>query len=652
MDLMWKKLVEGSDNQSDGSVNSLPSSVPSKYAKSGSSWIQNQPQQHHFMNDILSSYSPCNDDELDIELYYGCEDGLFNLCGPDDNEIEPDVVRWKCISKPGEGLHEELRQRARQEECLTTLGVGTPEEKIPEYVQKAIYKRMRPATSTNGTQSASPMTECGSQTYWSGLKTRDAASQAVFKQTVDCGVQAKPMTEEFGTNTSPVRILTDSGIRMTPPHQSDRPSSGADSLVDHHLVVKLNSNEPVVVKIGGKDVPLNEEESAFVKNLIREELRLAGVRTGESSGDTGLAPHASAMGPINVYYGDFQPQKCGSGDLPGPTCHGAGQNVGSNTEKRQEFLQKSDKCKAGQMSEGEGIIRYHAELPFHNHNEKFLSTSSPFSRFGYNNIGTIPQSLTDIRIPVIYPKDVTLQKGQNGTEVLGRGSFGCVYLAKHQQCPFDVCVKEFEMDSATIYDVYHEAKLLIYLQTTKFVPFCLGLMESPFVSSDLSLIQECFARGCTLRMLLGNKSEVFVKRKWIAICYQLFWGLKMIHEKQVLLNDIKSDNILVDYNSNDHMNNIRFIDLGLASYRRGYKFCNDPAYLEQFENYAPEIRQGYHSTPASDLYAVGYLVDKISETFHIVEIDPIAQECTVEDPNGRSSCHSVLEKLEDIMETV
>lgn len=206
------------------------------------------------------------------------------------------------------------------------------------------------------------------------------------------------------------------------------------------------------------------------------------------------------------------------------------------------------------------FCRYHPELPFSNQIEKmdkYLSKSSPFRNFGYIAASHCPKTLQAVKLPVVYQHDITFKKGQNGSELLGNGSFGYVYLAKHSKYQFDVCIKEFDMESSSMHDVYNETKILMYLQSTKFVPFCLGLMESLFVPGDLSLVQECFAEGCTLQVLLRKRPAIFVKRKWIAVCYQLFWGLKMIHEKQVLLNDIKTDNILVDYKSDDIMSNIR-----------------------------------------------------------------------------------------------
>ncbi|XP_033755140.1 uncharacterized protein LOC117338063 [Pecten maximus] len=631
MDLMWKEEFECGDTQMNGFLHSI-TSVTSKV---------NKPPTYNFIDDVLSSYLPCDDDGF--ELFVGCEDGLFNVCLPVENEIESDIVQWKCIAKPEDALNQELLQRVQEEDCLTALGVGKVPEKMPELIQKQIYNKMRPTLSSSGTQVKTQVSESHSQTDWRGLRTQTVASLAK-PGTADCGVQAKPMTYESGTCTSPM----DSGVQVTPTDHSDCCTSRSSQRQQHVTVQvvlspsRLNGQEdnPISIKINGVTRKLNKRDSNLFLDIVRCVLK-SNTNLTSASLNQAIKMELKDI-PFEMF--DFPPN-CGSGDL-----QHVQPNVIDTERKRHDFLQQSVQSNAQKMTTGEGGVRYHAELPFYKHNEKYLSATSPFSKFGYNIIGDIPQTLRDIRIPVVSPKDVVLKKDKNGSEVLGSGSFGCVYLAKHEQYPFDVCVKEFEMDSSTIYDIHHEAKLLIYLQTTKFVPLCLGLMESPFISSDLSLVQECFAHGCTLRMLLKNKPLVSSKRKWIAVCYQLFWGLNMIHEKQVLLNDIKSDNILVDYNSSDIMSNIRFIDLGLASYRRGYRFCNGPAYLEQFENYAPEIRHGYHSTPASDLYAVGYLVDKISETFLIPEVDPIARECTVEDPKKRPSCYSVLDKLEDIIE--
>ncbi|XP_069123008.1 uncharacterized protein [Argopecten irradians] len=613
MDLKWIK--ECSKSLMKEFPAPLPISVTSKV---------NKPPEYHLLDDILSSYFRSDDEEIE-RFYVGCEDGFFRVSLPKN---ETDVVKWMCIAKAEDEFHKEVLRRVLKQESLVALGLGRCED-LSESTKRKIYESFRPKTLTNGIQVQSNMSDSDSQTDWTGLRSHNIACQAK-PETADCGVQAKPPTVESGTCTSPWR----DSKAPTSLHCQNNPKITIQAIISQSRLTG-HIDEPFSVKVNGITRTMDKDTSKRFMEVVKYLIdRIPHLKSAIANQNITL--EFKDMFPAAMF---DSPPNCAGGDL---------RNVDPNDdkvpEKNHELLQN--------MSAGEGVVRYHAELPFYKHNERYLSATSPFSKYGYHTFGELPETLSYIRIPVVSNKDVTLQKNGNGCVVLGNGSFGCVYLAKHEMLPFDVCVKEFEMDSSTIYDVYHEAKLLIYLQTTKFVPFCLGLMESPFLPSDLSLVQECFANGCTLRMLLKDKPLVVVKRKWIAICYQLFWGLNIFHEKQVLLNDIKSDNILVDYNSSDIMGNIRFIDLGLASYRRGYRFCNDRAFLEQFANYAPEVRRGCHSTPASDLYAVGYLVRRISETFLIPEVHPIALECTVEDPGKRPPCYSVLDKLEDMVETM
>ncbi|XP_033733653.1 uncharacterized protein LOC117322819 [Pecten maximus] len=611
-----------------------------------------KPTRHNIIDEIVSSYNSYLHREM--ELYIGCEDGLYNICNP-NSRCSVKGVQWRCLAKRDDSMFEQLLRETYKQESLSDLGIGK-EKSLPGDIQQYIYKQMRPETSSATTQSRQSTAEFETQTYWTGMNQKDIASQAVrdtmdnsvqavqdthnsgiqaVQETMESGIQAVQETLESGIQTvwetlnrsvqaKPGVADFGSQAQMCNNFTSQQNSAHGDC---NRMKIYFNKSDLLVVEINGKTMTMSAMESSvilvMVKNLVKTQM----------SGDS----KDSAVGARE--FSDIQPCP-DSGDsqmLQGATA--------AIVDTRYDSLEKAMKKSQDDKQ------KFHKNIPYEGHLDKYLSKTSPFSEYGYVAARDTSATLDNIKIPVVDSYDITYEKTENNSVVLGRGGFGCVYFAKHCQYTMDMCIKEYEDDSTTLYDIHHEAQTLIYLQSTNFVPQCFGIMVSPFIPTDISLVQECFAKGYTLKKLLKDRPNTFVDRKWIAIVYQLFWGLQMIHEKQVLLNDIKTDNILVNWKSDDMTNIVRFIDMGLATFRKGHRFSENPSYMMEYcETYAPEVRQGQFSTPASDLYAVGYMVNEISETIGIAELDYIAEMCTEDDPHIRPSCHCVLEKLEDILE--
>ncbi|OWF48341.1 Spindle assembly checkpoint kinase [Mizuhopecten yessoensis] len=633
-------------------------SVPRVCGLNSSRWIESitiqQSQRDNVFEKLLDTYNKC----LDGDIFVGLGDELYSVYSPNRRQSDGDA--WRYVSKQGKGLYEDLVMERNRQDCLADLGIGMETCDVPSLVKQNIYEKMRPMTSAATTQARVSMAEFETQTPWTGINSKDMASQAV-QDTMDSGVQARPSAADFGTQAKPnmvhfgteARPVTaefstqagqmgvDVGIQMTP---SDQPPQDQN---DHYNTIKVNLKTKkyrVEVEDNGMIITLTAAAATVVHGFVTRSVQFTTSEFDDliaSLKDCGVGTQASLKDcgegtqEADLLYHQSSP-KFDSGDRQGATA--AIPKIPHNVIERTKRKSQGD------------IMRFHKDIPYEGQLEKYLSPFSPFPQYGYIPSRDIPVTLDDIKIPVVQNHDVTYEKTESDSVVLGRGGFGCVYFAKHCTITMDLCVKEYEENCTSLYDIHQEAKLLLYLQSTKFVPQCLGLMVSPFIPEDVSLVQECFAKGYTLKNLLNDRPRSFTDRKWVATVYQLFWGMKMIHEKQVLLNDIKTDNVLIDYQSADMANNIRFIDMGLASFRRGHRFSDDPTYMDHCNNYAAEVRLGHFSTPASDLYAVGYMVNEISETIGIIELDLIAQMCTEEDPDDRSSCQAVLKKLEDILE--
>ena len=90
--------------------------------------------------------------------------------------------------------------------------------------------------------------------------------------------------------------------------------------------------------------------------------------------------------------------------------------------------------------------------------------------------------------------------------------------------------------------------MLMFLQDTGITPRLYGLRRRFDVNkqpSEYCIIMEYFGDGRTLFNVMSDKIPLRTD-EWLDIVGQLVAGLRLIHRKGVLINDLKADNILVD----------------------------------------------------------------------------------------------------------
>ncbi|XP_033747881.1 L-type lectin-domain containing receptor kinase IX.2-like [Pecten maximus] len=220
--------------------------------------------------------------------------------------------------------------------------------------------------------------------------------------------------------------------------------------------------------------------------------------------------------------------------------------------------------------------------------------------------------------------------------LLGKGAKGSVYLAMaNNTVPTAVKVYHSEYSTKLQQDILNESGILSILQDTGFVPRVYGLLPDQSDVRKHMLVQEFYGNGRTLWSILnGRDPNVVINTEIkINIAYQLVFALKAIHDKDVLLNDIKSNNVLVDTSTPDFR--IRYIDFDLATFRGSYQYSiqagNAFAAIfggQTFSWLAPEVRMGGQTTPQSDIYSVGYLISELQ----CPELQEMVFLCTQEKP--------------------
>ncbi|XP_071090733.1 probable serine/threonine-protein kinase DDB_G0278901 [Haliotis cracherodii] len=253
------------------------------------------------------------------------------------------------------------------------------------------------------------------------------------------------------------------------------------------------------------------------------------------------------------------------------------------------------------------------------------------SEFWHIKIPTLPSHMVDYKVE---PDGLT-------EIVIGSGSFGEVYAATLTVSPGqsrDVVVKQHFTDRTTQEAIANEAKITMYLESTGCVPICYGLLSDE--EEGYNIVMEYVGSGQTLRDVMCESD--MPRLHWLNIACQLVNGLKKIHKKEVLINDIKSDNILVDISG--ELPSVKFCDMGTASYKSGVTYRGD---MENCFHLAPEACAHAKTTPACDVYSLGRVLKKIHGASHISALLSLSDMCMAEDPAVRPTLLTINQRLQE-----
>jgi len=184
--------------------------------------------------------------------------------------------------------------------------------------------------------------------------------------------------------------------------------------------------------------------------------------------------------------------------------------------------------------------------------------------------------------------------------LLGRGSFGEVYLVKYLQTQ-----EEFAMKILAKNRIIAE-RLMKYAVTERNVmstikhPFIVSLKYAFQTVSKLYMIED-YCPGGTLKNVLVKKRTLDEDLARIYIC-EIILGLEELHKNGIIYRDLKPENVAITADGH-----IKLIDFGLSKDQIGEKnsafsFCGSVSYL------APEMLKRTGHGKAVDWYLVGVVL--------------------------------------------
>ncbi|KAL5020793.1 hypothetical protein ScPMuIL_002124 [Solemya velum] len=232
--------------------------------------------------------------------------------------------------------------------------------------------------------------------------------------------------------------------------------------------------------------------------------------------------------------------------------------------------------------------------------------------------------------------------------ILGKGSFGEVRLASYGNKK--MAVKYFTRQYSKLEDVVNEYEILQHLEGTGCVPKLPSLIETDPDDPDfcgLALGMEAID-GVTLDEYLWKHPNIS-NLEWIEIAMQIVSAISKIHKKGVLINDIKTNNIMITKQGNKH--EVKIIDFGLATIDHGLAFKNTST-MSEFMHLAPEVRCGVESDQCSDVFSLGVVLDTILAFTEIEELRIPTEVCVQAEPAERisaSGARRLLQLIRDEM---
>ncbi|CAD8155950.1 unnamed protein product [Paramecium pentaurelia] len=178
---------------------------------------------------------------------------------------------------------------------------------------------------------------------------------------------------------------------------------------------------------------------------------------------------------------------------------------------------------------------------------------------------------------------------------LGRGSFGCVKLARDRQTGLLYAMKIIEKQGVSIENLKREIRIQKKLQH----PHVIQLFEFFEDDQNVYLILEYAENGSLFGYL--RKRKILNENESFVYFFQTCLGIDYLHKKQIIHRDLKPENLLLDKDGN-----IKICDFGWSAEimitQTRNTFCGTIDYM------TPEMLEDKPHDQTLDMWCLGVLL--------------------------------------------
>lgn len=224
---------------------------------------------------------------------------------------------------------------------------------------------------------------------------------------------------------------------------------------------------------------------------------------------------------------------------------------------------------------------------------------------GHEEFANVKQT-SDELIKQINPTEIV-----NANKFLGSGTFGTCHLAHYRGIL--VAVKEFKSrrsrpDKDVKREVLNEARMISHLGDHRGLPLLFGVITK---STPFRLVTQFHGDKIqSLTLYKAMKRVELDKPCWLRILRGIIEALSHVHSKDILHNDLKSNNIVLEKRGKDW--NPVIIDFGKARFISNPKALMSLSasaqeqYRRSYPHIAPEIVRGEsRQSVQSDVFSIG-----------------------------------------------
>ncbi|XP_041463757.1 cysteine-rich receptor-like protein kinase 5 [Lytechinus variegatus] len=305
------------------------------------------------------------------------------------------------------------------------------------------------------------------------------------------------------------------------------------------------------------------------------------------------------------------------------------------------------------------------------HKNVLHEKNSMYDNMTYIDRAVVESIQADIEIPTIKSKDLSFLVGayiDEDDDLIGKGSFGEVFLREYQGEAVAVKVPYI---SEGVRDEDDQKRMIRinadHARTTMEALVNIAFADHPSFPKTVGIVDIKGAPSLILEFLGDKKTGTsfplshaikfqipsISKENWFAIIMDIISGIKAMHEKGLLHNDLKANNILLQWDLKDQRWHAFIIDMGKVS-TQTIPLKHKGLPKEELEGYkqgilfphlAPEyILDLQPMSVQTDIYSLGVLLARIDKVLRSRHLRDLTAQMTNVNPRLRPSW-KIIEKV-------